>query len=119
MNKSPGSEYVYFTYIKTAPQQLWAALTEIEFIREHWWGAWLESTWAVGSPVSFWHPLDSESAKQRGMRVNSAGETLSNTGVVVQGALHHALLHVSIASGRRGARGRRGNGHVYAGTHSG
>jgi uncharacterized protein YndB with AHSA1/START domain/DNA-binding transcriptional ArsR family regulator len=46
--------FVYTTYIRTTPEQLWAALTEPEFT-EQYWGMSLESDWKVGSTVSFVH----------------------------------------------------------------
>ncbi len=43
-------EFVYTTYIKTTPEQLWEALTEPAFTSRYW-GATLISDWKVGSPV--------------------------------------------------------------------
>jgi uncharacterized protein YndB with AHSA1/START domain/DNA-binding transcriptional ArsR family regulator len=43
-------EFVYTTYIKTTPEQLWQALTEPAFTSRYW-GATLTSDWKVGSPV--------------------------------------------------------------------
>lgn len=44
------TEFVYVTYIKTTPEQLWQALTEPAFTKRYW-GAELRSDWQVGSPV--------------------------------------------------------------------
>lgn len=44
------TEFVYSTYIKTTPEQLWTALTEPAFTLRYW-GAALHSDWQVGSPV--------------------------------------------------------------------
>lgn len=44
------TEFVYSTYIRTTPQQLWDALTQPAFTLLYW-GAALESDWQVGSPV--------------------------------------------------------------------
>ncbi len=44
------TEFVYVTYIKTTPEELWQALTDSAFTRRYW-GVELESDWTVGSPV--------------------------------------------------------------------
>src|SRR5262249_32915082 len=46
--------FVYTTYIRTTPEELWQALTDPEFT-ERYWGNRLESDWHVGSTVSFVH----------------------------------------------------------------
>jgi uncharacterized protein YndB with AHSA1/START domain/DNA-binding transcriptional ArsR family regulator len=45
------TEFVYITYIRTTPEQLWKALTEPAFIRRYFNGGGPESDWEVGSPV--------------------------------------------------------------------
>jgi uncharacterized protein YndB with AHSA1/START domain/DNA-binding transcriptional ArsR family regulator len=45
--------FVYTTYIRTTPEQLWQALTEPAFTRRYW-GATFESDWQVGSTYR-WH----------------------------------------------------------------
>jgi uncharacterized protein YndB with AHSA1/START domain len=45
--------FIYRTYIRTTPEQLWRALTEPAFT-ERYWGTTLESDWKVGSAVT-WH----------------------------------------------------------------
>ncbi len=40
--------FVYTTYIRTTPEQLWQALTDPAFTRRYW-GATFESDWQVGS----------------------------------------------------------------------
>jgi uncharacterized protein YndB with AHSA1/START domain len=42
-------KFVYVTYIRTTPEQLWEALTKPEFTRTYWFGVRHESDWAVGS----------------------------------------------------------------------
>ena len=42
------TEFVYTTYIRTTPEQLWAALTEPAFTQRYW-GATFESDWAKGA----------------------------------------------------------------------
>jgi|HubBroStandDraft_4_1064222.scaffolds.fasta_scaffold52560_1 DNA-binding transcriptional ArsR family regulator/uncharacterized protein YndB with AHSA1/START domain len=45
------TEFVYITYIRTTPEQLWRALTEPTFIRHYFEGGGPESDWQVGSPI--------------------------------------------------------------------
>jgi len=44
------TEFVYTTYIRTTPEELWKALTDPAFTHRYW-GAGLVSDWKVGSPV--------------------------------------------------------------------
>ena len=44
------SSFVYVTYVRTTPAELWAALTTSEFMRKYWFGMNLETDWRVGSP---------------------------------------------------------------------
>ena len=43
------SAFVYVTYIRTTPEKLWSALTEVEFIKQYWFGFRCESEWTAGS----------------------------------------------------------------------
>ncbi|HXS07396.1 MAG TPA: SRPBCC family protein [Rhizomicrobium sp.] len=43
------SSFVYVTYIKTTPEELWKALTTPEFTRRYWYGVTTESEWKPGS----------------------------------------------------------------------
>lgn len=43
------SRFVYVTYIRTTPEQLWEALTQPEFTRQYWASTWQESDWTPGS----------------------------------------------------------------------
>jgi uncharacterized protein YndB with AHSA1/START domain len=43
--------FVYVTYIRTTPEQLWQALTTPEFTRQYWWGREVESDFVVGSTI--------------------------------------------------------------------
>lgn len=47
MNKST---FVYVTYIRTSPEQLWKALISAEFMQQYWFGMHAESEWTAGSP---------------------------------------------------------------------
>ena len=44
------STFVYVTFIRTAPERLWSALTSPEFMRQYWFGMHCESDWKPGSP---------------------------------------------------------------------
>ena len=43
------STFVYVTYIRTTPQKLWSALTDVEFMKQYWFGMHCESQWTAGS----------------------------------------------------------------------
>ena len=45
----PRSTFVYVTYIRTTPEKLWAGLTDVEFMKQYWFGVHCESEWKVGS----------------------------------------------------------------------
>jgi uncharacterized protein YndB with AHSA1/START domain len=42
--------FVYVTYIRTTPEQLWQALLKPEFTRQYWFGITLVSDWKTGGP---------------------------------------------------------------------
>jgi DNA-binding transcriptional ArsR family regulator/uncharacterized protein YndB with AHSA1/START domain len=44
-------EFVYTTYVRTTPEELWRALTEPAFTRAYW-GLAFESDWKVGSTIT-------------------------------------------------------------------
>ncbi|MEY8038296.1 ArsR/SmtB family transcription factor [Saccharopolyspora cebuensis] len=44
--------YVYTTFIKTTPEQLWQALTDPAFTRRYW-GVTFETDWRPGSPMTW------------------------------------------------------------------
>jgi uncharacterized protein YndB with AHSA1/START domain len=50
MNEGAKSSFVYVTYIRTTPEQLWAALTTPDFIKKYWFGMNIETDWKLGSP---------------------------------------------------------------------
>ncbi|MGW7685373.1 ArsR/SmtB family transcription factor [Kribbella sp. NPDC054772] len=50
------NDFVYTTYIRTTPEQLWRALTEPAFT-EQYWGLHHETDWKVGSEM-IWHQSD-------------------------------------------------------------
>lgn len=43
------STFVYVSYIHTTPEKLWSALTDVEFIKQYWFGTRCESQWTAGS----------------------------------------------------------------------
>jgi uncharacterized protein YndB with AHSA1/START domain len=43
------SQFVYVTYIKTTPEKLWSALTDVEFMKQYWFGMHCECQWTAGS----------------------------------------------------------------------
>ena len=46
----PASQFVYVTYIRTTPGELWRALTTPKTIEQYRFGMSVESEWRVGSP---------------------------------------------------------------------
>lgn len=54
------TEFVYTTYIKTTPEQLWRALTDPAFTSRYW-GATFETDWQAGSAM-VWRERDWKSA---------------------------------------------------------
>ncbi len=43
------STFVYVIYIRTTPEKLWSALTDMEFMKQYWFGMHCESQWITGS----------------------------------------------------------------------
>ena len=43
------STFVYVTYIRTTPEQLWFALTDQTFMKQYWFGMHCESQWVAGA----------------------------------------------------------------------
>ncbi|HET7584980.1 MAG TPA: SRPBCC family protein [Gemmatimonadaceae bacterium] len=52
----PRSTFVYVTYIRTTPEELWSALTDAEFMKQYWFGTHCESEWTAGSPWKMVYP---------------------------------------------------------------
>jgi uncharacterized protein YndB with AHSA1/START domain len=61
------SRFVYVTYIRTTPQELWKALTDPEFTRQFWCETWQECEWKPGAS---WRVMIPEG------RVGDSGEIL-------------------------------------------
>ena len=49
MTSAQGTTFVYVTFIRTTPEQLWLALTSAEFTKKYWFGVHAETDWQVGS----------------------------------------------------------------------
>jgi uncharacterized protein YndB with AHSA1/START domain len=43
------STFVYVSYIRTTQEELWSALTDVEFMKQYWFGMHCESEWTPGS----------------------------------------------------------------------
>ena len=43
------STFVYVTYIRTTPEQLWSALTDRHYMTQYWFGTHCDSQWTAGS----------------------------------------------------------------------
>ncbi len=50
------STFVYVTYIRTTPEKLWSALTDVEYMKQYWFGVHCESQWTAGSPWQMVRP---------------------------------------------------------------
>ena len=62
------STFVYVTYIRTTPEKLWSALTtDVEFMKQYWFGVHCQSEWQPGSS---WKMVYSDGT------VSDAGEIL-------------------------------------------
>ena len=50
MTDAAGTTFVYVTFIRTTPEQLWAALTGADFMKQYWFGMHHQTDWKAGSP---------------------------------------------------------------------
>jgi uncharacterized protein YndB with AHSA1/START domain len=50
------STFVYVSYIRTTPEELWSALTDGEFMKQYWFGTHCESEWTPGSSWKMVYP---------------------------------------------------------------
>jgi uncharacterized protein YndB with AHSA1/START domain/DNA-binding transcriptional ArsR family regulator len=64
----PRTDFVYVTYIRTTPDELWRALTDPAFIRRYFGGGGPESDWQVGSSVR-WRMHANDDLHDWGQRV--------------------------------------------------
>jgi uncharacterized protein YndB with AHSA1/START domain len=49
MTNAAGTTFVYVTFIRTTPEQLWSALTSRDFMKKYWFGMHQETDWKAGS----------------------------------------------------------------------
>ncbi len=49
MTSAAATTFVYVTFIRTTPEQLWAALTSPDFTQQYWFGMHHETDWKAGS----------------------------------------------------------------------
>lgn len=49
MTSSQKTRFVYVTFIRTTPEQLWTALTDADFTRQYWFGVHQETDWHAGA----------------------------------------------------------------------
>jgi uncharacterized protein YndB with AHSA1/START domain len=48
-SKPEASTFVYVTFIRTTPEQLWSALTSADLMTEYWFGMRIETEWKLGA----------------------------------------------------------------------
>jgi uncharacterized protein YndB with AHSA1/START domain len=49
MTSIAAATFVYVTFIRTTPEQLWSALTSPDFTKQYWFGMQHETDWQAGS----------------------------------------------------------------------
>jgi uncharacterized protein YndB with AHSA1/START domain len=49
MSNAASSRFVYVTFIRTTPEQLWTALTGADFIVKYWFGMHVQTVWTPGA----------------------------------------------------------------------
>lgn len=52
----PRSIFVSVTYIRTTPEALWSALTDVDVMKQYWFGVRCESQWKPGSSWKLAYP---------------------------------------------------------------
>jgi uncharacterized protein YndB with AHSA1/START domain len=50
------STFVYVTYIRATTEKLWSALTDVELMKQYWFGVRCESQWTAGSSWKLVYP---------------------------------------------------------------
>jgi uncharacterized protein YndB with AHSA1/START domain len=50
------STFVYVTYIRTTREKLWLALTDVQFMKQYWFGVRCECQWTAGSAWKMVYP---------------------------------------------------------------
>jgi uncharacterized protein YndB with AHSA1/START domain len=64
-----GAKFVYVTYIRATPENVWQALIGPESMHRYWFGAYGESSWNKGAPWKLMFPDGS---------INCRGEVLES-----------------------------------------
>jgi uncharacterized protein YndB with AHSA1/START domain len=49
VSQSAESRFVYVTFIRTTPEKLWSALTDVDQMKEYWFGMHLKTEWKTGA----------------------------------------------------------------------
>lgn len=49
MSQSAESSFVYVTFIRTTPEKLWSTLTDVNQMKEYWFGMHLKTEWKTGA----------------------------------------------------------------------
>ena len=49
MSQSAESSFAYVTFIRTTPEKLWSALTDVNQMKEYWFGMHLKTEWKTGA----------------------------------------------------------------------
>lgn len=49
MSQAAESSFVYVTFIRTTPENLWSALTDAEQMKEYWFGMHFKTEWKTGA----------------------------------------------------------------------
>lgn len=62
MTKHQKLSFVHALDIETTPEALWRALTDGAITQRYWHGRRVDSTWKVGSTVTFWYESGGEEA---------------------------------------------------------
>jgi len=47
---STESSFAYVTFIRTTPEKLWSALTDVTQMKEYWFGMQINTEWKTGAP---------------------------------------------------------------------
>ena len=100
------TEFVYTTYIKTTPEQLWKALTDPAFTIRYW-GVELTSDWKVGSTITW---------QYKGVTMAGPDQTVLDRRCESPSRLQLARDHAGVRGAHRqqsaGGRGTRGRAAV-------
>jgi len=54
--KAGDSTFVYVTFIRATPEQLWSALTSADFMKQYWFGVHFKTEWKAGAQWEMLYP---------------------------------------------------------------